>query len=232
MLKFLKVIEPLVLLVLPAVIFLCGYFGIEQTLLLTIAVAICSITPFFLRFELKRPRPRDIMPIVTLTAVATAGRIIFSPFPNFKPVTSIVIISGICFGRQAGFLTGSLTALTSNMFFGQGPFTPAQMYCWGLIGYLAGILGEKGLFKNNAALQNFAVCVFGVLMSLFYGFLMDSWHIVSFLQPVTAEKAAVTYTAGLPMNISHAAATVLFLLPLYLPFRKKLERVKKKYGIL
>ena len=36
------------------------------------------------------------------------------------------IICGMAFGRESGFLCGSLSAVVSNFFFGQGPWTPFQ----------------------------------------------------------------------------------------------------------
>jgi len=40
------------------------------------------------------------------------------------------------------------------------------------------------------------------------------------------------YIAGMPMNAVHAIATIFFLLLLARPMIEKLERVKKKYGLL
>ena len=131
--KLLKITEIIMLVLVPAILILCAYFNIEHTAVITLVTVILSIIPFFIHFEKQKPRPRDIMPIVVLSAIAVAGRIIFAPFPNFKPVSAIVIISGVCFGKQNGFMTGAITALASNMFFGQGPWTPWQMYAWGLI---------------------------------------------------------------------------------------------------
>ena len=86
------------------------------------------------RLEAERRRARDIMPIVVMTALAVAGRLIFAPVPAVKPVTALIIITGLCFGRDEGFITGALTMLVSNIFFGQGPWTPWQMFTMGLIG--------------------------------------------------------------------------------------------------
>ena len=140
--KVLAWMEPVLLVLVPAVLILCAYFQVENTALLSLMTVVLALVPYFLRFERRHPRPRDIMPIVVLAAIAAVGRILFAPFPNVKPVTAIVIVSGACLGPQSGFLTGALAALSSNLFFGQGPWTPWQMYAWGLAGYLAGLLGR------------------------------------------------------------------------------------------
>ena len=225
--KTLAVLEPLFLLCLPMVFLVCAYAGTKYTALLTVLAACVSAAPFFLRFEKKAPRPRDIMPIVVLAAIAAAGRIVFAPFPNFKPVSAIVIISGASFGRQSGFLTGALAALASNMFFGQGPWTPWQMYAWGLIGYIAGILGCLKILEKPLA-----VYIFGFLSALIYGFFLDSWHLFGFFSPVTWQAAVLVYGAGLPFSLVHAVATVIFLLPTYRVWQKKLRRIKEKYALM
>ena len=37
--------------------------------------------------------------------------------PQFKPVMALVIIAGVAFGRDTGFLVGAVTMLTSNILF-------------------------------------------------------------------------------------------------------------------
>ena len=223
----LKVIEPILLAAVPAVLLLCALYGVQATALLSFATVLAALIPFFLRFERQRPRPRDLMPIVVLSAIAAVGRILFAALPNFKPVSAIVIVSAVCFGRQSGFLTGALAALSSNMFFGQGAWTPWQMYAWGLIGYLAGALNEHGCFRRRIV-----VYVFGFLSALIYGLVMDSWHIVGFIRPLSWQTALVAYGTGFPFNLSHGVATVVFLLLTLSPWCRILQRIKTKYGVL
>ena len=124
----------------PVVLAACAIANFNQTALLTLVVVLASIGVFFASYEASRPRLRDIMPTVVLAALAAAGRILFAPIPDFKPVSAIAIIAGVAFGRKSGFMVGALAALASNFFFGQGPWTPWQMYAWGLVGYGAGLL--------------------------------------------------------------------------------------------
>ncbi len=107
---------------------------------IAMAAAVFSCIPFFLSFERKRARTTELVLIAAMTALSVVGRVIFAPLPGFKPVTAITVITGMHFGPQAGFLTGSLSAIVSNIFFGQGPWTPFQMFVWGIIGYAAGLL--------------------------------------------------------------------------------------------
>ena len=131
-----KISAVLLFLLVPAAMIACILLQSLQTALLSTLVLLAALTPFFLAFERQKPRPRDFMPVVVLTALSVTGRLLFAALPNFKPVSAIVILAGVCFGRQSGFLTGALSALVSNLFFGQGPWTPWQMYAWGLMGAL------------------------------------------------------------------------------------------------
>ncbi len=224
--RVLRILEPTMLVTVLFTLFGCAYFQVEQTALLTFLVVIVALIPFFLRFERQRPKPRDIMPIVVLAAIGGAGRIIFAPFPNFKPVSAIVIMSAICFGRQSGFMVGALAALTSNIFFGQGPWTPWQMYAWGMVGYMAGVLHDHGCFKRSLFIY-----LYGFLAALCYGFILDSWYIVGFVHPLTWGNVLAGYAAGIPSSLTHAVATVTFLIIIFKPWSRKLERIKRKFDI-
>lgn len=198
----------------------------DQTALISLGVVIGAIVVFFARFETSKPALRQIMPTVVLAALAAAGRILFAAVPDFKPVSAIAIIAGAAFGRQAGFMVGALAALVSNLFFGQGPWTPWQMYAWGLIGYCAGVLADRGAFERQPLLY-----AYGFAAPLLYGLLLTGYYIVGFVHPLTWQTALLAYGAGLPFDIVHGAATVVFLAVLYRPWRRKLDRIKRKYGI-
>lgn len=217
----------LLCLTLPAVALLvCALLGVQAAGLLTTAVAVCALLPFFLGLERKRPRARDILPIVILCALCVAGRLLFSALPNFKPISAIVILAGLCFGKHSGYLTGALAALTSNLFFGQGLWTPWQMLGYGAMGYIAGANAHRKIMAHPVA-----VCAFGALASFLFGVLLDSWYAIAFVQPLAWQSLLAAYVAGLPFNAAHAASAVVFLAALCLPWRKKLLRIREKYGI-
>lgn len=144
-----SILEPLVLILVPATLAVCAVCDYQQAALLTFVVAVAAIAVFFLSFERSKPALRQIMPTVVFAALAAAGRIIFAPIPDFKPVSATCIIAGATFGRQSGFMVGALAALVSNFFFGQGAWTPWQMYTWGLIGYIFGIAAPHEWFDKS-----------------------------------------------------------------------------------
>ena len=131
--RLLAKLEIPLLLAVPAVMAAALLAGIEQAALAMLVVVALVLMLFFAGYEASRPGLRQIMPTLVLAALAAAGRILFGPIPDFKPVSAIAIIAGATLGRRNGFMVGALAALTSNFFFGQGMWTPWQMYASGLL---------------------------------------------------------------------------------------------------
>ena len=196
---------------------------------ISLLLVIYTMIPFFMSFEGRKPQAREIILVAVLTAIAVAGRAAFFMVPQFKPVIALIIIAGVCFGGEAGFLVGAMTALISNFFFGMGPFTPWQMFCFGLIGYLAGVLVQRGVLKKTKA----SLSIFGGLSTfIIYGGIMDLSSVLAWAGSLSWELVAVTYMAGLTFNLIHSASTVIFLFFLAKPMIDKLERIKTKYGLI
>ena len=88
----------------------------------------------FAWYERAHPSARVLALVATLAALAALGRIAFAPLPSVKPTTDIVLLTGYVLGGAPGFAVGAVGALASNLFFGQGPWTPWQMVGWGGVG--------------------------------------------------------------------------------------------------
>ena len=125
-------------------------FGPRKYYLISLVIVLYALLPFFMAFEGRKPEVRELVVLATMIALATAGRAAFFMTPSFKPIIAIVIISAIAFGAEAGFLVGSMTMLVSNFLFGQGPWTPWQMFAMGFIGFLSGILSQQNMFSANS----------------------------------------------------------------------------------
>lgn len=198
---------------------------------ISICVIVAAMLPFFAAFEDRRPQARELALISSLVVIATAGRAVFFMLPHFKPVTALVIVAGMGLGAEAGFLTGAMTGFVSNFLFGQGPWTPWQMFAFGVIGFLAGLLFEKGARQGTVHLVR--LCVFGFLATVvIYGVLLDTSTALSVLDGLTWQSALACYVAGVPVNITHGVSTVVFLLVCARPMTKKISRIRKKYGLL
>ena len=216
----------------PAVILFGIFFLNDRSdYFISLCVILLSMLPFFFVFENRRPQAREIVVIAVMAALAVAGRAAFFWLPQFKPTAAVVIVTGVSLGAEAGFLTGALAGFVSNFFFGQGPWTPWQMFSFGILGFLAGLIfrRKRGRWKHF----RLWLCVYGGLSTLvIYGFLMDTASVFMGMGAVQETAFLAMYISGLPMNAVHGTASVVFLAVLGEPVMKKLDRIKKKYGIL
>lgn len=187
------------------------------------------LIPFFLAFESRRPQARELVLLAVLCALAVASRAVV-PIPNFKPIFGIIMIAGMAFGSQAGFLVGAISAFASNFILGgQGPWTPWQMMAYGVAGLLAGAVTRRGWLPKRP----WALAIFGfVSMVAVVGVLLDCSTIFTTLTTLKWSSVALVLTFGLKTNISHGISTALTLLLLSRPLLEKLDRVKVKYGLI
>lgn len=218
-----------VLIAVPITIFIGMYFlGDRKYFFISVLIIIETLLPFFIRFESKKPQAKELIIISVLCAIAVAGRTVFYMIPQFKPMAAIVIIAGVAFGAEAGFLVGAVSAFVSNMFFGQGAWTPWQMFAFGIIGFLAGIVFNKGLLKKQRA----ALAIFGgVAVILIYGGLMNASGVLMYQANPNPGMILSAIVLGVPFDLIHAASTSFFLWFIAEPFLEKLERISTKYGI-
>lgn len=174
----------------------------------------------------KRVDPRIIALVATMAALATLSRVAFAPVASFKPTTFIIMITGYVGGPSTGFAVGALTGLASNFFLGQGPWTPWQMAAWGLCGMVAGWLG---LGQKDFRIGPFLAL--SALMGVVFGWIMNIWHWVGFIEPLNGKTLAAVYIASLPFDLLHAAGNVVFGWLLGKPFYRIISRVYKRIKI-
>ena len=201
------------------------FVGGKSYELIYMLIAIFSCVPFFLRFERSNKTPRELAVIAVMTALSVIGRVVFMEIPAFKPITALIVITGISFGMEAGFITGSLSALISNIFFGQGTWTPFQMIAWGLIGFLSGILCGKKKIKIVP------IILLGTLAGAGFSLIMDLWTAISYDKTIIPARYIAFVGTSLPFMITYIVSNIVFLLLLANPMLKQANRIKDKYGI-
>ena len=220
----------MILLTIPLTIFLgVTFLDDRKYYVVSMLILLETMIPFALVFERRKPQARELVVIAVLCAIAVAGRAAFFMLPHFKPVVALVIIAGVAFGGEAGFLVGAMTGFVSNFFFGQGPWTPWQMFAFGVIGFLAGVLFRKGLLRRG----RLPLALFGAAAAvMIYGGLVNPASILMIQPNPTWEMFLLAYLRGLPFDLVHAAATVTFILLISKPMLEKLDRIKIKYGLV
>ncbi len=202
------------------------YYFISMLILLE------AIIPFFFLYEKRKPKARELVTVATMCALAVAGRAAFFMLPNFNAATAMVIISGVAFGAETGFIVGAVTMLTSNFIFGQGPWTPWQMFAMGVLGYLAGVIYRRRTVREKI-FSKLSLCIFGGISCIVvYGGIMNPASVLMYYSDVSLHMIAAAYITGFPFDVVHGTGTVLFLWFAARPFLEKFDRIRTKYGIL
>lgn len=201
-----------------------------NSLLIGIVLVALSMIPFLLRFERAERKARELVLIAVMAAVASVSRVPFATLlPSFTPVTFIVIVSGIVFGAEAGWMVGAASALVSNFFLGQGPWTPWQMFAWGMAGYTAGLFAHRSAWRR----RRIPLALFGLMWGFLFGWIMNATLALDqWMQTRSWEAVAAKYALSLPFEMIHASANVFFLTVFGPSWIKMLERYRRKYGTL
>ena len=216
------------LLLIPATLFFGSKLPGRSFYITGTAIVIEMLIPFFMVFEGRKPQARELVLLAVMCAIAIVARVAI-PMPNFKAIFAIIILSGIAFGPESGFMVGSISAFASNFFYGQGPYTPWQMMAYGAGGMLAGFLFAKGRLPRKPWLM----AIFGFLAVMFWiGPLLDCSSIFLMASRINWHSAAIILTSGMPMNIANGVCTALVLLLFGRPLLDRLDRVMVTYGML
>ena len=167
-------------------------------------------------FEAGTDSTRELVVIATLAAAAAAGRVLFAAVPGVQPVTVIAIVAGAALGARAGIATGALAAFVSNLFLGQGIWTPQQMLGWGACGLVGALLAPA--LRNRWMLAGIAA-----LLGLAFSASMDLWLWYGF-SPHTWSALVAVVGRGVWFDVTHAAGNVVIALAAGPELRRMLDR--------
>ena len=194
--------------------------------LISLIVLLGVLALSFLYFESSVIGTKQIALIATLSAFSAMARIVFSPLPNIQPTTFLVAVCGYVIGPFPGFLIGCTSGFVSNVFLGQGPWTPWQMLCWGLIGFFFGLMGKR---KKNFSPLAFALLCTGA--SFLFGWTMNLWQSIAYLRPFTLSAFFLSYVMSALFDLMHAGGSFLFAFLFYEKFYKILHRYKRRMEV-
>ena len=201
-------------------------FVIQHYLLISILFLLGILLPTFICIPKKEMTTREMVMLAVLAAIAGVSRIPFAPIPSVQPTTFVVIASAIALGPQSGLIIGASAALVSNMVLGQGPWTPWQMICWGMAGFIAGLLANT-LFMKKMSLR----LVYGFITGFVFGWVMNLWILFSGFGDMNLQTFIVLNTSSFYFDLAHALSNVFFLLLFSTVWIKIIERFKEKYGV-
>ncbi len=218
----------MLLVVIPATLLLGMRLPGRSYYLLSAIVALEILVPFFMAFEGRRPKPRELVTVAVMSALVTIARVAV-PLPSFKPTFAVIMLAGIAFGPETGFIVGALGALGSDFFYGQGPFTPWQMMAYGMAGVLSGI----GFAEGRLPRKNWVMGVYCFVCTvLFIGPLLDTSTVTIIATKFTWENMLPIYLSGFPVNVMQGLCSFITLFFFGNAILEKLERVKTQYGMM
>ncbi len=194
----------------------------SSVLLLALALA-----AGFAWYERDKPPARVLALVAALAALAVVGRLAFAAIPNVKPTTDIVLFAGYALGAVPGFVVGAVTAIVSNIFLSQGPWTVWQMAGWGAVGVGGALVARalRGREPNRfvlAAICGVAGLAFGAWMDVYQWTLAARQDLDSYL---------VVAGTSLPYNLAHAIGNVVFCLLIGPAFIRALERYRRRLEV-
>ncbi len=225
-----KIITALCLFVfIPLTVLISILAGDRNMYIAGVIMVILAMIPFFASFEGSRPDARKMSTLAVMTALAVVSRAAFIWLPSFKPTGGIVALTALAFGPQAGFMTGAVTMIVSNIIFGQGPWTPWQMFCYGMIGFITGLLGKKRIISEKHAIRS-AIFTF-ITVAALSSLILDTGSVFLMRQYET-QPVLLIYLVGIPYNLANAFSSALCVFIIIKPFMIMINRLKKKYGIL
>ena len=202
----------------------------EYYYVICIVILLGAFLLFVRGFESRKPGAREVVILAVMSAIAVASRAVFVMIPFVKPILGIIMITGIAFGVEAGFLTGAVSALVSNFIFGQGPWTPRQMFAYGLAGAIAGFLAKRKIMGTDRLLLTSFLGY--VIVQFIVGPILDCSSLLLMGGTLSKEFVLAVFTAGATPNGILGIATGVTLLLLCKPMVGKLNRLKIKYGIM
>ncbi|NPV43492.1 MAG: ECF transporter S component [Firmicutes bacterium] len=193
-------------------------YGVISALVLLI-----SLIFVFAFYEKRSTSIKEIVLIATLSAVAGVSRVPFTALPNIQPTTFLVITAGYVFGPKIGFMIGAIATAVSNSFLGHGPWTPWQMFAWGLAGASGGVLKRVVIKPSRLMLGLFGFC-WGFL----FDYIMNLWHWLFFVYPLNLRSFIAVYTASFYFDLMHAIGNFVFAYLLSTDFINAISRFKNR----
>jgi len=196
--------------------------------LISLIFLILVIFQLFLYYERKVTGSKEVATISVLGAFSAASRIPFAAIPSVQPCTFLILITGYVFGPAAGFMVGAETALLSNFFLGQGPWTPWQMVAWGLIGVLGWFFRK---IAEGRKYEYYLFLILGIIAGYLYGIIMNISYWLLYMEPHTVAGFLYVESLSFWFDTLHAAGNVIFIDLFSTRAIKILKSFKLRFGL-
>jgi energy-coupling factor transport system substrate-specific component len=208
-----------------AMVYMAAFMGralLEYIAFLSIILLVLILGIFYAKFEESGMSSKEVALVGILAAISAASRIPFAALPNIQPCTFLIIVTGLVFGALAGAMVGSMTALVSNFFFGQGPWTVWEMMAWAMVGIVAGYVGKR---VANVGVKH--ILALSVVLGIAYTLLMDFSSWITFYRSAP-ELFIPTFVWGAPFGGLHVLGNLIFSAVLGKPVLEMFKRFKRR----
>lgn len=155
---------------------------------------------------------REVTLFGLLGAMTFAAKYGMAVLPNIEPVSLMVMLFAVTFGKKAGYPI-YLYVLLELLFFGIGTWNIMYLYIWGLLALAACFCRNMESSLGWAMLSGSFGLLFGLLCA-----------------PVDVAIGGVGYAmakwvSGIPFDIAHCAGNFVIALVLFKPMRKLMKRL-------
>src|SRR3954451_14881887 len=191
------------------------------------AILAAALLVGFAWYERQHPSSRILALVATLAALAVLGRVAFAPLPNVKPTLAIVFVAGYALGAAPAFVVGATSALVSNFFFGQGPWTPWQMVAFGLVG----VAGAGFAIATRRRAGRVPLALACGVAGLLCGLLLDVGTWLNFGGGQTGQLG-FTVARGIPFDIALGAGDIAFCLAFGPALVEALTRYRTRFEVV
>ena len=195
--------------------------------LASFAILAVVLAAGFAWYERSRPSARVLALVAAMAGLAVVGRLAFAAFPNVKPTTDIILLSGYALGGAPGFAVGAITPVVSNVFMGHGPWTPWQMVAWGGVGVGGAVLARA---TRGRELGRWPLALACAVAGIGFGAVMDTYQWTLAAQQDLATWIAISGTS-LPYNLAHVIGNVVFCLLIGPGVLRALSRYRRRFEV-
>jgi len=177
--------------------------GVLLNILIYLGLFIVGI---YFKFEESGISSKEVSLIAVYSAFVAVARIPFIGIPSVQPVSYLTFCAGFAFGPLIGFIIGGNAAFVSNIFLGQGVWTIYQIFSWGFIGIIGGLLNRK----IDRIPNRWILAVIGFALAFAYGWFMNIWSWL-LIRPISFTSFILVNIQSIPFDLAHAVANFAFL---------------------
>lgn len=155
---------------------------------------------------------REVALFGVLGGLTFAAKLVMSPLPNIEPVSLLVMLFAVTFGRKS-LLPIYVYVLLELTVFGFGLWTAAYLYVWAILALVARLLRRMESPLGWAILSGTFGLLFGGLcvpVCLLTGGPAFAWS---------------WWLSGIPFDLAHCAGNFALALVLFRPAHRLLKRL-------